>query len=176
MKRVIVRAGPGGPPRQPPIGIVVARTAKAMERAFDDALAAAGGTRPTWLALLAIKSGAARTQGTIAERVGIRGPTLTHHLDRLERDGLVVRTRAPENRRVQRVELTAAGNVAFGQLRDAAGAFDRRARTGISAEEAEVLRALLDRLHANVDSATAPPRRTGDEPVGPPTPKQHRRT
>lgn len=156
MKRIITAQGPGGPPRQPPIGIVVTRTAKALERAFDEALAAGGGTRPTWLALLAIKSGAARTQGELAERVGIRGPTLTHHLDRLERDGLVVRTRDPDNRRVQRVELIAAGDAAFFRLRDAAAAFDRRVRAGLGAEEVDLLRAMLGRLRANVEPAAEP--------------------
>lgn len=131
-----------------------------MERAFDEALGAAGGTRPTWLALLAIKSGGARTQGDLAERVGIRGPTLTHHLDRLERDGLVVRTRGPDNRRIQRVELTAAGDTAFFRLREAAAAFDRRARTGLGAAEVDLLRALLDRLRANADSAAVPAERS----------------
>lgn len=121
-----------------------------MERAFDEALAAAGGTRPAWLVLMAIKSGGARTQGDLADRVGIRGPTLTHHLDRLERAGLVVRTRDPDNRRVQRVELTAAGDAAFFRLRDAAVSFDRRARRGVSAAEVEELRRLLARLHGNV--------------------------
>jgi MarR family transcriptional regulator for hemolysin len=34
-------------PSQPPIGLLLARTAKAVSRAFDDALTAAGGSLPT---------------------------------------------------------------------------------------------------------------------------------
>jgi MarR family transcriptional regulator, transcriptional regulator for hemolysin len=147
-----------GPPRQEPLGIVLARTSKAVERAFDDALAAAGGTRPTWLILLAVKSGAGRTQSGIAERVGISGPTLIHHLDRLESAGLVARRRDPSNRRLQTISLTAAGDALFLQLRDAAIAFDRRLRTGIADAQSAELRRLRSRMHDNVASAGRPGR------------------
>jgi MarR family transcriptional regulator, transcriptional regulator for hemolysin len=141
---------PPGPPGGTPIGIVVAQTAKAMDRAFDDALGAAGGTRATWLVLLAVKSGQARTQGAIADRVGIRSPTLTHHLDRMERDLLVTRERHSDNRRVQRVELTDRGHALFSELRKAAVGFDQRARAGITDDEIETARGVLDRLRENV--------------------------
>ena len=139
-----------GPPGRTPIGIVVAQTAKAMDRAFDGALGAAGGTRATWLVLLAVKSGEARTQGGIADRVGIRGPTLTHHLDRMERDLLVTRERHSDNRRVQHVELTDRGHALFGQLREAAIGFDLRARAGITDDELGIARRVLERLRDNV--------------------------
>jgi MarR family transcriptional regulator for hemolysin len=153
--RAIAIPGPPGPPTRQPIGLLVARTAKALDRAFDDALAAVGGTRPTWLILLAVKSGAGRTQSGIADRVGISGPTLTHHLDRLETARLVVRTRGPDNRRLQSITLTAGGDALFFRLRDAAVAFDRRLRTGISEAETTELRRLLSALHDNL--ATTPP-------------------
>src|SRR3954451_7472323 len=102
-----------GPPPVEPIGLHVARAAKTLERAFEDALAAAGGSLPAWLILLSLKSGRWGTQRELAEAIGIRGAPLTHHLDGLERDGLVSRRRDPENRRVQVVELTAAGDRLF---------------------------------------------------------------
>ena len=147
---VIRVPAPPGPPRQEPIGMLVARTGKALDRAFDDALGFAGGTRPIWLVLLAVKSGAGRTQTGIAERVGISGPTLIHHLDRLETAGLVVRTRDPANRRLQTITLTADGDALFFRLRTAAVAFDRRLRTGIGDAEVAELRRVLTALHDNV--------------------------
>ena len=147
---VIRVPGQLGAPRQEPIGILVARTGKALERAFDDALSAAGGNRSTWLVLLAVKSGAGRTQSDIADRVGISGPTLTHHLDRLETAGLVVRTRDPANRRLQTITLTPDGDAMFFRLRDAAVVFDRRLRSDIGDAEITELRRLLTALHDNV--------------------------
>jgi MarR family transcriptional regulator, transcriptional regulator for hemolysin len=137
-------------PREEPIGLYVNRTAKAVSRAFDDALAAAGGTLPTWLILVSLKSRTWGTQRELARALGIEGPTLTHHLDALERAGLVTRTRDPANRRVQRMELTEAGNAAFDRMRKAAMAFDTRLRSGLDEQEVKRLRELLAHLHTNV--------------------------
>lgn len=136
-------------PRQQPIGLALAATAKRLGRAFDDALGEAGGSRPVWLILLALKVQRPRTQRELAKAVGIEGATLTHHLDAMQRAGLVARERMPENRRVQRVELTAEGERAFVRLREAARRFDERIRRGLGDDDVERLRALLATLDAN---------------------------
>jgi MarR family transcriptional regulator, transcriptional regulator for hemolysin len=142
---------PGGAaPHAPPIGLVVAGVAKRIGRAFDDALAQAGGARPVWLILLSLKAQRPETQRELAAAVGIEGATLTHHLDGMERAGLVSRERVPENRRVQRVELTPAGERMFLRLRDAAMAHDARLREGLDAADLERLRELLARMEENV--------------------------
>ena len=91
---------------------VIGRSAKALSRAFDDVLVAAGGSTPTWQVLHALATGDHRTQGDLAAAVGVRQPTLVHHLDALERAGLVTRERADGNRRVQRVTVTESGEAA----------------------------------------------------------------
>ncbi|MGZ4509400.1 MAG: MarR family winged helix-turn-helix transcriptional regulator [Blastococcus sp.] len=136
-------------PSDVPIGLLVSRTAKALSRAFDETLTAAGGSTPTWLVLLALKSGTHRTQGELAEVVGVRQPTLTHHLDTMERAGFVTRVREPGNRRVQRVQLTEAGEALFVRLRRAAGSFDGRLRAGLDDTEVTELRRLLAQLTEN---------------------------
>jgi MarR family transcriptional regulator for hemolysin len=136
-------------PRDVPLGLLVARTAKSLSRAFDDALVAAGGSTPTWLVLLSLKSGSHRTQAELAAAVGVRQPTLTHHLDGLERAGLVTRARDPGNRRVQQVALTPAGEGLFRRLRVAAAVFDRQLRAGLTETDASELRRLLGRLADN---------------------------
>jgi MarR family transcriptional regulator for hemolysin len=138
------------PPRQVPLGLALARTAKAVSRAFDAVLVEAGGSLPVWLVLLALRSGRPGTQRELAEAVGIQGATLTHHLSAMERDGLVVRRRDPANRRVQQVELTTAGEALFDRLRVAAVAHDARLRTGLSEPEVGVLAVLLERMRDNV--------------------------
>ena len=137
-------------PTDPPIGRAVSDAAKRLGRAFDAALAEAGGTLPTWLILLALKQQRWRTQLDLAQAVGIGNPTLTHHVDGLERAGLVKRVRDRDDRRVIRVELTDAGDEMFHRLRRVATAFDRRAAKGLTREELAQLRGLLERLEANV--------------------------
>jgi MarR family transcriptional regulator, transcriptional regulator for hemolysin len=137
------------PPRQQPIGLALASTAKRLSRAFDDTLAEAGGSRPVWLILLALKVEPPQTQRELAAAVGIEGATLTHHLDAMQRAGLVTRERMPENRRVQRVELTEDGERTFLRLRDAAVRFDTRIRAGLSDADVDCLRKLLTTLETN---------------------------
>ena len=133
-----------------PIGVQLTRTAKVVSRAFDDALAEVGGSVPQWLVLLSLATGRPQMQRELAAAVGIEGPTLTHHLDRMERAGLVTRTRDPENRRVQRVALTGEGEARFHALRGAVVAFDARLREGLADDDVDRLAALLGHLRANV--------------------------
>src|SRR5437764_12398570 len=140
-------------PLQEPVGLQVARVAKLLSRAFDDALAEAGGSMPTWLILLSLKRERWGNQRELAEAVGIQGATLTHHLDGLEASGLISRRRDPGNRRVHIVELTDKGDAAFHRLRKAATAFDRRLRAGIAEPEVDELRGRLERLAANAEAA-----------------------
>jgi MarR family transcriptional regulator for hemolysin len=143
-------AASGGPPAAEPIGRAVTAAAKQLSRAFGDELAAAGGSQPVWLILLALKQQHWRTQQDLAAAVGIEGPTLTHHLDGLERSGLIERARDPDDRRAMRVELTPAGEELFVGLRSAAMAFDRRLRAGVDDGELETFRRVLARLRENV--------------------------
>ena len=137
-------------PSRPPIGLHLARTARSVSRAFDDALAEAGGSVPVWLVLISLKSQQMRNQRELAEAVGIREATLTHHLNAMDEHGLITRRRDPANRRVHLVELTEAGEAAFQRMRGAATAFDQRLRSGLSGDEVSQLEALLGRLAANV--------------------------
>jgi MarR family transcriptional regulator for hemolysin len=137
-------------PSSPPIGLLLARTAKAVSRAFDDALAAAGGSLPVWLVLLAVKTREHANQRELAGSVGIEGATLTHHLNAMEERGLISRERDPANRRVQLVSLTADGEELFHRLAAAARAHDQRLRRGFAGPELEHMAQLLTRMAANV--------------------------
>jgi MarR family transcriptional regulator for hemolysin len=141
-----------GRPAAEPIGRVINSSAKLLSRSFERELAEAGGSQPVWLILLALKQQRWRTQQDLAAAVGIEGPTLTHHLDGLEKSGLIDRSRDPDDRRAVRVELTEAGDKLFRRLAKAAIGFDQRLRAGISDEELDSFRAVLARLRENVAS------------------------
>jgi MarR family transcriptional regulator, transcriptional regulator for hemolysin len=140
-------------PARSPLGLHLTRISRIVSRAFDDALAAAGGSLPIWLVLISLKSGQPHSQRELAEAVGIQGATLTHHLNAMESAGLVTRRRDPGNRRLHVVELTPDGDALFLRLRDAAMAFDRQLRTGLSESDSDQLEALLTRLRENVSQA-----------------------
>jgi MarR family transcriptional regulator for hemolysin len=142
-------------PVRPPLGRHLAGVSRAVSRAFDEVLAEAGGSLPAWLVLIALKSGQRASQRELAEAVGIQGATLTHHLNTMESAGLVTRRRDPANRRLHLVELTPAGDALFLRLRDAATAFDRQLRAGLSDSEIGQLETLLTRLRDNVAGQAA---------------------
>ena len=141
-------------PATTPIGLELAGVARDVGRAFDAALAEAGGSRPTWLVLLSLKARPTANQRELASAVGIQGATLTHHLNGMEAEGLLTRRRDPANRRVHVVELTPAGEAMFLRLRQVAAAHDRRLRAGFVDAELDTLRALLQRLRGNIVDAT----------------------
>src|ERR1700722_5694795 len=141
-----------------PIGLRLAQASRTVERAFDAALAEAGGSLPVWLVLLNLKVRRPSNQRELAEAVGITGAPPPHHLNSMHAQGLVARTRDDANRRVQVVTLTEAGEAAFLRLREAAVAFDTRLRAGFAEPDLAALAAGLDRLAANVGAeAPAPP-------------------
>ena len=136
-----------------PIGLRLSQAARAVSRAFDDALEQAGGTLPVWLILLNLKISKPANQRELAEAVGIREATLTHHLNAMDARGLVTRVRDPANRRIHLVELTEAGEAAFLRLQQAAVGFDARLRAGLAAADLDHLGDLLGRLAANAGAA-----------------------
>lgn len=138
------------PPGGTPIGLQLANTAKVVSRAFNDTLAEAGGTLPVWLILTALRGEQWRTQAELARSLRIEGPTLTRHLDGMERAGLVERRRDPSNRRAVQVELTEQGTELHNRLRANVVAFDERLTAGVGAAGLEQLRALLAALEQNV--------------------------
>ena len=140
-----------------PIGLRLSQAARAVERAFDEALGAAGGTLPAWLILLNLKIRKPASQRELAEAVGVREATLTHHLNALDARGLITRTRDAANRRVQVVALTEAGEAAFVRLRDTAIAFDAKLRAGFADTDLATLSTLLGHLAANVGAGVSAP-------------------
>ena len=137
-------------PSRPPIGRQLSATAKIVSRAFNDVLAEAGGSVPTWLILTTLRGGRWRTQQELAHAVGIEGPTLTRHLDGLEEAGLVERRRDATNRRAVQVELTAAGVRRHAELLKTVIAFDTQLRAGLTDTELERMRKSLAKLEQNV--------------------------
>src|SRR3954454_13205638 len=83
-------------PTRTPLGLHLARTARVVGRAFDEALSAVDGSLPVWLILISLKSRQLANQRQLAEAVGIQEATLSHHLNAMVEGGLVIRERDPD--------------------------------------------------------------------------------
>ncbi|MEP6758722.1 MAG: MarR family transcriptional regulator [Actinomycetota bacterium] len=133
-----------------PLPRVVVLTGKAIRAYFEDALNEAGASLATWVVLSGIDRGRWDNQRDLARDLRIEGATLTRHLDRMERDGLIARARDPRDRRQVRVELTPKGRELHIRLKAIAKKTGRRACDGLSEDEQATLRRLLDQIRGNV--------------------------
>ena len=138
-----------------PLTRVVFMTGKAIREAFEQALNREGTSLATWVVLNRVERGGWDSQRTLAKDLRIEGPTLTRQLHRMERDGLIVRTRIPRDPRRIRVELTEAGHELYARVRSKADAFGMAATAGLSARDQATLRRLLGRMRANVEGEVA---------------------
>src|SRR5438105_11479811 len=92
-----------------PIGRDLVFTAKALREAFEDAMARAGGSLGIWIVLNAISDEGFVSHRILASHAHVDGATITYHVDRAEKLGLVQREVDPSDRRGPRLRLTPEG-------------------------------------------------------------------
>jgi DNA-binding MarR family transcriptional regulator len=126
-----------------PLGRQLYRTFRAMRDRLDEDMRAAGASMSQWLVLKTVGDEPELSQRQLAERVLSTGSTLTHHLDRMEADGYLTRSRDPADRRVVRVALTPAGKQRRAELDAVVATRDGVLASLLSAGEAATLNGLL---------------------------------
>lgn len=129
-----------------PLGRMLAKAAKAARAGFDESLAGIGSSFSTYIVLRDIQSYPGVSQRELAARLGIEGPTLTHHLDRLAAAGLVERVRGRDDRRTSSAVLTARGRAHLRKVMKHASERDHRFRSLFDLKELEVLEKCLQRI------------------------------
>jgi DNA-binding MarR family transcriptional regulator len=99
-----------------------------------------------WLVLAVLDDGQQRTQLELSRVVCVDKTTLIAVLDRLEKQGLVVRTVDPSDRRVRIPQITDKGRDVFATFATARDAAEARALEGVSAGDRAVLLDILGRI------------------------------
>jgi MarR family transcriptional regulator, transcriptional regulator for hemolysin len=166
--------GPPAPPTPPTPADAGARTAwvvesvgprlriaaKSARMLLERHLSHSGASFGNWTVLAMLESRGPTIQRALAAALGIEGPTLTRHLDRLEELGLIRRNRTGADRRYALAELTAAGRARCHELDAISRTANDQLLAGFSEEEISQLKNMLQRLTANAMGAGP---RTGDE-------------
>jgi MarR family transcriptional regulator for hemolysin len=137
------------------LGRELAMTSKALSAEFDRRLMEAGGSLSTWIVLRSASEWCL-SQRELAARMGVEAPTLVHHLDRLEREGLIERCRDPHDRRVIRISVTPGGQRLFATLREVADETQAELSC-LLAPDYEVLVGALSRLRAHLKALRGEP-------------------
>jgi DNA-binding MarR family transcriptional regulator len=136
------------------------RSAVRIVETIADDLRAANITLPMWRALAALRHGGPMRLGELAELTSMEVSTLSRTVAAMNRKGLLSRTRSSSDARAVRVALTPEGFALTERLIPAALRCEAMALDGFTGVEVEMLRSLLRRLYANLQSEAAlPPER-----------------
>jgi DNA-binding MarR family transcriptional regulator len=124
--------------------------ARLFARAMDRRLKPLGLSTGHLPVLFALADGRALSQKALAEAAAIEQPTMAATLLRMERDGLVTRSRDPEDGRASLVALTAAARARLPEVRMLVEAINEEATKGLDAAEQAAMLALLARVVDNL--------------------------
>lgn len=119
----------------------------------------AGASLGIWIVLNAASDEGVVSHSVLASRAHVDGATITYHVDRAEKLGLVRREVDPADRRVRRLRMTPKGERLYGKLRGTADAFGARMFEGISEAEQERARRTLEKIRANLGATQSLPGR-----------------
>ena len=128
------------------LAYLLARASHRISSGFHRQLSAMGVSVSTWRIIASLQSGSVSV-GELAKRVLLAQPTLSKALDRLATEGLLLRERAPDNRRSVRVELTPAGQDLLDQLIPIANQYESACFDHLSDAERSQLVALLQKAN-----------------------------
>lgn len=137
------------------IGRRTAMTHKAVRALAERQLAATGSNLSTVIIARIVAEEPGLSQRQIAERMHVQAPTIVRHLDRMEAEGLITRTRDEADRRVQQVRLTPKGRRVRARLETVTDATSASLTEIFTAAELAAFEEYLDRLAARAHDLLA---------------------
>ncbi len=112
--------------------------------------------------MLALAEGEGMTAGALAARLGVKAPTMTRTIGRLEAQGFVERRPDNNDGRLTVVDLTKAGRETLGLIAQACDLSERQALDGLSEKDVRTLLKLLRTVDGNLRGIEV---QSGDKPV-----------
>lgn len=134
--------------RETSIGYMTNLTGRLLVRELERRLAPLGLMPAHMPVLLALETAEALPQKALAKRAGVEQPTMTATLNRMERDGLVIRSPNPEDGRSMLVALTPLARAKLPEIEAATGAINDMVLEQFSPAERAQLFSLLARIIA----------------------------
>lgn len=132
------------------IGFLVGDTSRMLRRIFNERLTHLGLTQAQWRALAHLSRNEGLNQVSLADRLDVQPITVARLIDKLVAAQLVERRPDPNDRRAQRLFLTAQAAPVLEQIWDVADETYAVVLKGMSDEERDLLIDLLTRLQTNI--------------------------
>jgi MarR family transcriptional regulator for hemolysin len=122
-------------------------TAKCWRHAVDRRLQYIGISPAGWMTLAtASQVPSPLSQSELADMLSVSGATMVHMIDRLVKDGLVIREPSISDRRVNRIVITDAGHRLYAELKNEAAAVRQQLLARMESEKLARLTELLEQL------------------------------
>ncbi len=137
------------------VGQLMCRVRAAYMTALDQGLAQEPSLKeleisgPQYVILSLLAQGAAESASQLCKDISYDGGAMTRMIDRLEAKGLIARRRCPDDRRLNKLDLTEAGRAAIPKLRAVSVGILNRFLRGFSQADARQLEAYLTRMLEN---------------------------
>ncbi|GAA4431711.1 MarR family transcriptional regulator [Bremerella cremea] len=147
------------------LGYWVFSVAHLMTRAMNDELGKLGITYRQWEVLCWLSYMGEITQSELADQMRIEAPTLVGVIDRMERDGWIVRETDPTDRRKKIIRATEKVEPMWEQMVACAASVRSKALRGLESEEVQKVKATLTTIRGNLLSEL-PGHNIPAEPIG----------
>ncbi|HEY0123327.1 MAG TPA: MarR family winged helix-turn-helix transcriptional regulator [Rhizobium sp.] len=102
--------------------------------------------------ILALAASDGLPAGTLAQKLGVKAPTMTRTIGRMEAQGFVERRPDAEDARLTKVYLTEAGRNSVSEIESSAAACDELATRGFSEKDVRSLVRLLKAIEGNLQT------------------------
>jgi MarR family transcriptional regulator, transcriptional regulator for hemolysin len=133
------------------IGFLVNRTARAFVKSLDLELREKVGlTVGQWKVIVMLVKQNGLTQKETADKLGLEGPTLIPIIDKMEKDGLLVRKVDSSDRRNNRIYRTEKADALWDRMVECATKVRQVSVKDISEENILIMRNVLDKIWQNL--------------------------
>ncbi|XUY26347.1 MarR family winged helix-turn-helix transcriptional regulator [Agrobacterium sp. rho-8.1] len=130
----------------------ITQAARSMRTALSHNLSASGLYAGQDGVILALAQEGSMTPGQIAQKLGVKAPTMTRTIGRMEAQGFVERSADDGDGRLTMVKLTEAGLKSVEHINTSLADCNARAVDGLSAKEVKTVVKLLRTIDANLQS------------------------
>jgi MarR family transcriptional regulator for hemolysin len=133
------------------IGFIVNRAARSFVKALDLELhEKVGVTVGQWKVIVMLVKQNGLTQKETADKLGLESPTLIPIIDKMEKEGLIIRKVDPSDRRNNRIYRTEKADALWDRMMECASKVRQAAIKDIPEEDINVMRTVLNKIWYNL--------------------------
>ena len=134
-----------------PMGMRMAMIVRQWRAVIDDAILETGLTQSSWTVMMQLEQlGENVSVSELAEVQGIELPPLMRTLTQLEKQGYLLRTTSPYDKRIRLLTLTSEGNAVLKTLTRVIENFQQRVSQNIAPDHLGIFSATLNQIACNL--------------------------